>query len=59
MNKIPSNGNGNKNNDNEDLKKLEVRSKQQRLSIEDHRKILGYRFFLRMIPDEVYWNECV
>ena len=43
----------------EELGKLEEKAKQQRLSIEEHRKILWYRFSLRLIPDEIYWNECV
>ena len=56
MNKIlTSNSNG----DSKELRKLEEKAKQQRLSIEEHRKILGYRFSLRLIPEESYWNECV
>ena len=49
----------NSNGEIEELKILEEKAKQQRLSIEEHRKILWYRFSLRMIPDEVYWKECV
>jgi hypothetical protein len=49
----------NQKGDIESLKALEEKAKQERLSIEEHRKILWYRFSLRMIPDEVYWNECV
>ena len=43
----------------ESLKALEEKAKRQRLPIEEHRKILGYRFSLRLIPGEHYWNECV
>jgi hypothetical protein len=49
----------NNNGDSKELRKLEEKAKQQRLSIEEHRKILWYRFSLRLIPDEIYWNECV
>lgn len=51
--------NSNSNGDIVELRKLEEKSKQQRLPIEEHRKIIGYRFSLKMIPDEVYWNELV
>jgi hypothetical protein len=43
----------------ESLKALEEKAKQHRLSIEEHRKILWYRFALRLISEELYWNECV
>ncbi len=49
----------NSNGDIKELVKLEEKAKQERLSIEEHRKILWYRFSLRLISDEVYWNECV
>jgi hypothetical protein len=51
--------NRNSNGDSKELRKLEEKAKQQRLSIDEHRKILGYRFSLRLIPEESYWNECV
>jgi hypothetical protein len=50
---------GNSNGDSKELRKLEEKAKQQRLSIEEHRKIPWYRFSLRLIPEELYWNECV
>ncbi len=49
----------NSNDDIEELRKLEARSKKERLPIEEHRKILWYRFALRLINEESYWNECV
>ncbi len=49
----------NSNGDFKELVKLEEKAKQERLSIEEHRKILGYRFSLRLIPEESYWKECV
>jgi hypothetical protein len=49
----------NSNGDSKELRKLEEKAKQQRLSTEEHRKILWYRFSLRMIPEESYWQECV
>jgi hypothetical protein len=47
------------NDDIESLKALEEKAKQQRLSIEEHHKITGYRFTLRLISEESYWQECV
>jgi hypothetical protein len=49
----------NSNGDSKELRKLEEKAKQKRLSIEEHRRIIGYRFSLRLIPEESYWNECV
>ncbi|MBT7349855.1 hypothetical protein HN803_03610 [candidate division WWE3 bacterium] len=49
----------NSNGDTKELRKLEARSKQKRLSIEEHRKILGYRFLLGLLQDYVYWQESV
>ncbi len=49
----------NSNGDIEELRKLEEKAKQQRLSIEEHHKILWYRFSLRLISEELYWQECV
>jgi hypothetical protein len=49
----------NSNGDSKELRKLEEKAKQERLSIEEHRKILGYRFSLRLINEVHYWNECV
>jgi len=49
----------NSNGDIKELGKLEEKAKRQRLSIEEHRKILWYRFALRLINEESYWNECV
>jgi hypothetical protein len=46
-------------NDIDALKALEQKAKLQRLSIEECRQILGYRFSLRLISEENYWNECV
>ena len=56
MNKIL---NRNSNGYSKELRKLEARSKQKRLSIEEHRKILGYRFLLGLLQDYVYWQESV
>jgi hypothetical protein len=56
MNKIL---NRNSNGYSKELRKLEEKAKQERLSIEEYRKILGYRFSLRLINEEHYWNECV
>ena len=49
----------NSNGEIEELGKLEEKAKQQRLSIEEHRKILGYRFSLGLLQERIYWNECV
>jgi hypothetical protein len=49
----------NSNGDIKELGKLEEKAKQQRLSIEEHRKILGYRFSLGLLQERIYWNECV
>jgi hypothetical protein len=49
----------NSNGDIEELRKLEARLKQDRLPIEEHRKILGYRFSLGLLSDYVYWQESV
>lgn len=44
-------------NDIDALKALEQKGKKERLSIEEYRQILGYRFSLGLLPDYVYWNE--
>ena len=45
------------NDDIEELRKLEEKSKNGKCSGDDHLRITAYRFALRLIPDEVYWQE--
>ena len=49
----------NSNGDSKELRKLEEKAKQQRLPLEEHRKIIWYMYSLRLISEEFYWNECV
>ena len=49
----------NSNGEIEELKILEEKAKQQRLPLEEHRKIIWYMYSLRLISEEFYWNECV
>jgi|TARA_B100000315_G_C14113854_1_gene379356 hypothetical protein len=48
---------GNSNVDIEELRKLDEKSKNGKCSSDDHLRITAYRFALRLIPDEVYWQE--
>ncbi len=41
----------------EELKRLEEKSKCTNCSDDEHKKIMAYRFAIRLIPDEVYWTE--
>ena len=47
----------NNNGDIKELRELEARSKSGKCSSDEHRRIIAYRFALRLIPDDVYWNE--
>jgi len=47
------------NGDIKELRKLEQKAKQQRLSIEECCKIFAYRYSLNLLQDELYWNDLV
>ncbi len=49
----------NKKNDTdlEELERLEEKSKNGNGTDEDHKKIMVYRFALRLIPADIYWAE--
>jgi|TARA_B100000315_G_C14554661_1_gene577539 hypothetical protein len=46
-----------KKTDIDELERLEEKAKKHKCSKEDHLKIIAYRFALKLIPDEVYWQE--
>ncbi len=41
----------------EELERLEEKSKNGQCTDEDHKRILVYRFALRLIPADIYWAE--